>query len=260
MPPVRPSAPSHALKGLCILLSSFVAVSLAALSPVAANAATAAAATTTSITASSTRVASGASVMLTITVKRTADGANGAGSVKLYRQTGSSTPWQYVRTVPASSGVAKAGYRATTTYRWHASFVATSANAASSSTTNPTVVVVSATLGSRAVTEASHHAGAPYQWGAAGPTRFDCSGFTRYVFGRLGKSLPHNSSQQYGSVHHISKSSMRVGDLIFIHDGGGIYHVGIYAGSGYMWHSPHSGDHVRKGKIWTSSYYVGRVG
>ena len=79
------------------------------------------------------------------------------------------------------------------------------------------------------------------------------------MFGRFGKSLPHNSAQQYSVVHHISKSQVRVGDLIFIYEGGGIHHVGIYAGSGYMWHSPKTGDHVRKAKIWTSAYYVGRV-
>ena len=121
-------------------------------------------------------------------------------------------------------------------------------------------VVASSPLGTRAVQEASRHQGKPYQWGAVGPYRFDCSGYTLYVFSRLGKKLPHNSQQQYGVVRHIAKSSAQVGDLIFIGSSpSSIGHVGIYAGNGYIWHSPHSGDVVKKSKIYSSSYYVGRV-
>jgi cell wall-associated NlpC family hydrolase len=137
-------------------------------------------------------------------------------------------------------------------------FAGTDTYAASASGTAG-VVAAANSLGQKAVTEASRHQGAPYQYGAAGPTRFDCSGLTLYVFSRFGKSLPHNSGQQYSSVRHIAKSSAQVGDLIFIYGSGGISHVGIYAGSGYMWHAPHTGSYVQKAKIWTSSYYVGRV-
>lgn len=121
-------------------------------------------------------------------------------------------------------------------------------------------VVAAAPLGTKAVAEASKHNGKPYQWGATGPYRFDCSGFTLYVFGRFGKRLPHNSTQQYQVVRHIPKSSVQVGDLIFTGSSPStIGHVGIYAGNGYIWHSPHSGSTVKKSKIWSSSYYVGRV-
>ena len=136
-------------------------------------------------------------------------------------------------------------------------YAGTSAYAPSASGTAG--VVAASSLGQKAVTEASRHQGAPYQYGAAGPSRFDCSGFTLYVFSRFGKSLPHNSGQQYSSVRHIAKSSAQVGDLIFIYGSNGIGHVGIYAGNGYMWHSPHSGSYVQKAKIYSSSYYVGRV-
>ncbi|MDP9183913.1 MAG: NlpC/P60 family protein, partial [Actinomycetota bacterium] len=42
----------------------------------------------------------------------------------------------------------------------------------------------------RLMNEAARHKGQPYVYGAAGPTRFDCSGFTLYVFSRFGKRLP----------------------------------------------------------------------
>lgn len=109
------------------------------------------------------------------------------------------------------------------------------------------------------VNEAAHHRGAPYQYGASGPSRFDCSGYTRYVFLKFHKSLPHNSAQQYSAVRHISKSAMRAGDLLFFRNSSGrISHVAIYAGRGNMWHSPHSGEVVKLAKIYSSNYVVGR--
>ncbi len=112
----------------------------------------------------------------------------------------------------------------------------------------------------RTIAEAKSHAGKPYRWGATGPRRFDCSGFTKYVFARMGKSIPRTSRDQYRASQKISKSNKRVGDLIFTYSGSGrIYHVGIYAGNGYMWASPKSGDVVRRQRIWTSKYVVGRV-
>jgi cell wall-associated NlpC family hydrolase len=112
----------------------------------------------------------------------------------------------------------------------------------------------------RVLHEAASHKGQPYVYGAAGPTKFDCSGFTLYVFSRLGKRLPHNSAMQYSAVRHISKSSKAPGDLIFLKNSSGrIYHVGIYAGSGRMWHSPRSGSYVKLSDIWSSSYVVGRA-
>ncbi|MGB8652343.1 MAG: NlpC/P60 family protein [Mycobacteriales bacterium] len=117
-----------------------------------------------------------------------------------------------------------------------------------------------ATYQSRVVTEAAHHHGQPYKWAAAGPTRFDCSGFTLYVFSRFGKHLPHNAARQYSSVRHIARRYMKPGDLIFMRNSSGrIYHVGIYAGGGRMWHAPHSGDVVRLARIYSNSYVVGRV-
>jgi cell wall-associated NlpC family hydrolase len=117
-----------------------------------------------------------------------------------------------------------------------------------------------ATTGAAIVREASYHHGQPYVYGAAGPTRFDCSGFTLYVFSRFGKRLPHNTTSQYRAVRHIAKSSKQPGDLIFFRSSSGsIYHVGIYAGNGRMWHAPKSGDVVRLAPIYSSNYLVGRL-
>ena len=119
-----------------------------------------------------------------------------------------------------------------------------------------------ASPGTAAVQEASRHQGQPYAYGATGPSRFDCSGFTMYVFSRFGRRLPHSSSAQYNAagVRHIAKTSKQPGDLIFIRSSSGsIYHVGVYAGNGKFWHSPKSGDHVRLAAIYSSNYVVGRL-
>ena len=116
------------------------------------------------------------------------------------------------------------------------------------------------TLGQKAVAEASRHKGKPYQYGAAGPIRFDCSGFTMYVFSRFGKKLPHNSAQQYAKIHKVAKGSKQVGDLLFMKSSSGrITHVGIFAGSNKWWVAPKAGDVVKLQTLYSSNYVVGRV-
>lgn len=119
------------------------------------------------------------------------------------------------------------------------------------------------TLGQRAVQVASWQKGKPYRYGAAGPNAFDCSGLTKYVYGRLGHYLAHSALRQYYETRHIRHAYRRAGDLIFFNTSGGgtsgINHVGIYAGHNYMWVARHSGTYVQKQWIWTTHYWVGRV-
>ncbi|WP_432023965.1 C40 family peptidase [Streptomyces parvus] len=111
----------------------------------------------------------------------------------------------------------------------------------------------------KALKVAASKKGAPYKYGAAGPSRFDCSGLTLYSFKKAGKKLPRTAQQQYNKTRHIPKSQRKRGDLVFFHSGRGVYHVGIYAGAGKIWHSPKSGDVVRLAKIWSKSVWYGRV-
>jgi cell wall-associated NlpC family hydrolase len=142
--------------------------------------------------------------------------------------------------------------------------------AATAVTTKKTVKTVKKTVkkaapklsfGVRVVRDASVYRGTPYQYGAAGPNRFDCSGFTRFIFAKFGISLPHSSSGQYSVVRHVANKNKHVGDLVFFHTSSGhVYHVGIYAGGNQIWAATHTGDFVRLEGIWSASYYVGRVG
>lgn len=113
--------------------------------------------------------------------------------------------------------------------------------------------------GSRVIKYARSEKGSPYRYGSDGPSSFDCSGLVKYVYDRVDENLPRTSSQQAGDVKRIAKKWARYGDLVFFHNGGGVYHVGIYAGNGKIWHAPGTGDRVKLEKIWTSNVFYGRV-
>lgn len=111
----------------------------------------------------------------------------------------------------------------------------------------------------KALQIASSKKGSPYKYGAVGPRRFDCSGLTLYSYKRAGKKLPRTAGQQYNKTRQISSGNRKRGDLVFFHSGRSVYHVGIYAGNGRIWHSPKTGAVVRLEKIWSKSVSYGRV-
>jgi len=101
--------------------------------------------------------------------------------------------------------------------------------------------------------------GAYYSYAGTGPSGFDCSGFTSYVFSKVGVSLPHSSSAQRGVVQSVSNP--QPGDLVFVYNGGGgsIGHVAIYAGGGYWWEASNPSSGVGKHRAWSSAVSYGRV-
>lgn len=100
----------------------------------------------------------------------------------------------------------------------------------------------------------------PYKYATSSPgVNFDCSGLTKYAWGRAGVSLPHQSRAQYASVPHVSKTEAQPGDLIFYYSP--IGHVGIYLGGGQMIHAPQTGDVVKISTVnWGKVVGVGRPG
>ena len=69
--------------------------------------------------------------------------------------------------------------------------------------------------------------GVPYRLGASGPERFDCSGFTCYVFREFGYNLPHNSVMQFKDCKPVeSFSDLRKGDLVFFGARNNIRNIG----------------------------------
>jgi cell wall-associated NlpC family hydrolase len=99
--------------------------------------------------------------------------------------------------------------------------------------------------------------GVPYRWGGADPSGFDCSGFSMYVFAKVGVSLPHHAASQYGMGTPVSKSELQAGDLVFFN---GLGHMGIYIGGGQFIHAPHTGDVVKISNLSDSWYAATWVG
>ena len=111
----------------------------------------------------------------------------------------------------------------------------------------------------RVVHVAASKAGTPYRWGATGPRAFDCSGYTQWVFERIGQRLPRTSRAQDRAVRHVRRADRELGDLVFFSSHHRVYHVGIYAGSNTIWHAPHTGSRVSRERLWTRDVSYGRV-
>ena len=118
----------------------------------------------------------------------------------------------------------------------------------------------SGTKGSAVLRIAARYVGVPYVYGGTTPRGFDCSGFTRYVYAQVGRSLPRTADQQMRATHRISRSQARPGDLVAFVRGGRAYHIGIYAGNNMMYDSPRSGKRISRRAIWTSAVVFSRVG
>lgn len=111
------------------------------------------------------------------------------------------------------------------------------------------------------VATAKQYLGTGYVYGGASPSGFDCSGFTMYVYGQHGYSLPHSATSQWQSglgTRVYSISELQPGDLVFFNDpsrnaGKACSHVGIYVGNGKHIHSSSS----RSGGVIVSSLTSG---
>src|SRR3546814_12114066 len=89
-----------------------------------------------------------------------------------------------------------------------------------------------ASLSSRALKVAAAQKNDRYQWGAEGPSRFDCSGLVWYSYKRSGKTLPRTAQAQYNKSRKVYPRSRRVGDLVFTgRSSRGNHHVASYAGT-----------------------------
>lgn len=94
----------------------------------------------------------------------------------------------------------------------------------------PMPIIVAGGGSEGVVSLAMHEIGKAYVFGASGPNVFDCSGFTMYVWGHFGVSLPHSAAAQYNSITHVPLSQLAPGDLVFYYTP--IDHVAIYIGGG----------------------------
>lgn len=108
--------------------------------------------------------------------------------------------------------------------------------------------------------------GKPYQWGAEGPDRFDCSGLAIAAYAAAGVNLLAKAGRTTytmvasRNLTKVPKSDLLSGDLVFFASGNDVHHMGIYLNDGHMIHAPHTGDVVKITAInsgWYRDHYYG---
>ncbi|MEP6482649.1 MAG: C40 family peptidase [Rhodoglobus sp.] len=102
---------------------------------------------------------------------------------------------------------------------------------------------------------AQQYIGTPYVYGGADPSGFDCSGFVMYVYAQFGVGLPHGTGGQAAAGTAISIDAAVPGDIVMMSG-----HDGFYMGNGMILDAGTTGTSVSIRPIWTSDYYIVRVG
>ena len=174
---------------------------------------------------------------------------SGAGTS--YPVLGSLSKGTKVEVISTTNGWSKINYNGSIGYV-SSQYLSSSSTDSSTSTTSSSV--------NKVISLAKSLLGKSYVWGAQGPSTFDCSGFTYYVFKNAANiTLPRVSQDQSTYGTYVSKSNLKVGDLVFFDtngaNDGNVSHVGIYLGNNQFIHASSS-----KGKVVISemsSYYSG---
>lgn len=125
-------------------------------------------------------------------------------------------------------------------------------------TTEPATSSSSA-LGEQVVALAEQYLGTPYVLGGNGPSSFDCSGFTKYIYAQFGYSLNRTATDQLQNGVSVSRDELQPGDLVFFkyNTSKPVSHVGIYIGNGQFIHASTNQYEVQIDTL--SSGYYSRV-
>ena len=116
------------------------------------------------------------------------------------------------------------------------------------------------------VAKAKEYLGCAYAYGKAGPTSFDCSGFTSYIYNYFGYTINRTASTQLNSNGtSVAREDLQPGDLVFFRDYSctkSASHVGIYIGNDQFIHasSSSSASGVKISSLsesWYANRYVG---
>jgi cell wall-associated NlpC family hydrolase len=117
--------------------------------------------------------------------------------------------------------------------------------------------------GDAVASTALQYVGYPYRWGGSSPaTGFDCSGFSRFVFGTFGLDLPHDQWGQLRSGRSIPVDELLPGDVLIFQNTytRGPSHSGIYVGDGNFVHAADERHGVIVSSLgnsyWSSHYYA----
>jgi len=100
-----------------------------------------------------------------------------------------------------------------------------------------TATVTASSKASSIISLGKRYMGVRYKFGAkvGNTSSFDCSSFTKYLYGKYGIKLPRESKAQSKVGRYVSKANLKPGDLVFFYSP--IHHVGIYIGGGKVMHT-----------------------
>jgi cell wall-associated NlpC family hydrolase/uncharacterized protein YoxC len=118
----------------------------------------------------------------------------------------------------------------------------------------------STATGNAIVDFAMGYVGYPYVWATAGPSSFDCSGFTNWVIKNVvGPDIGRGLWTQVSAGTPVSRANLQPGDLVFHQNTyqPGLSHVGIYIGDNQMVNALNENAGVVVSDI-TSDYWESR--
>ena len=110
---------------------------------------------------------------------------------------------------------------------------------------------------------AKEYLGVPYVWAANGPSAFDCSGFTKYIYQKTcGITIPRYSGHQANVGIKVSYDELQKGDLVFFDTAKGFHgkvnHVGIYIGDNKFIHASSARKQVMITSFTQKKFYKNR--
>ncbi|GGI04918.1 C40 family peptidase [Isoptericola cucumis] len=198
----------------------------------------------TSLSVSKHRITAGTGTRPVFKVKVSHAGKAAAGKVRL-RISGKSVQVKTLHRGKATFSPSSAHYRHG---KNKARVVVNPSKSSLRSTSTRTVGIRANKLsrGAKIVRVAKAQVGDRYRYGANGPSAFDCSGLTKYVYKKaVGKTLPRSSSAQRSAGKAVSRKNARPGDLIYTPG-----HVAVYIGKGKQVEAARPGVGVVKRHIW----------
>ena len=103
----------------------------------------------------------------------------------------------------------------------------------------PAATVAASSVGEEIAAYTQNFLGTPYVYGGSSTSGFDCSGFTKYVYGQFGYTLNRTATDQLSNGVSVRKDELQPGDLVFFkyRTSKPVSHVGIYIGSGQFVHA-----------------------
>jgi hypothetical protein len=106
--------------------------------------------------------------------------------------------------------------------------------------------------------------GKPYQWGATGPSSYDCSGLIYAAYRSAGVSVPRTAGEQMMAATTVEPGQEQPGDQVFTelseHDAGHtLLVIGSSQGVIHTVEAPHTGDVVKLMDVPEDGARIGRV-